>query len=359
MDDLDRELLNVIQNDFPVTGAPFAALGERLGTTEADALERVGRLKDEHVIRQVSAIFDTRALGYRSSLVAMAVPKEKLEAAAGLINAHPGVSHNYRRNHEYNLWFTVAVPYTSDLQAHVDRLHEETGATSTRVLQTLRMFKIGVDLDMVGNRSVTEKTEATGPDPKYLEAWKRGQAGDPGLSARDIAIIRELQEDIELVPRPFAAMGERLGMTEDEVLAAAQGFVDRGYMRRFAAVLFHRHAGYTANAMAVWKVPEEKVGEYGPLMASYRNVSHCYQRPVYEDWPYNLFSMIHGRSKESCEEVVQAIAADTGLTDRAVLYSSKEYKKVRVRYFTDDFYDWERDHLGIDTRPELAAPASQ
>ena len=152
-------------------------------------------------------------------------------------------------------------------------------------------------------------------------------------------------------------MGERLGMTEHEVLDAAQGFVDRGYMRRFAAVLFHRHAGYTANAMAVWIVPEEKVGEYGPAMAAYRNVSHCYQRPIYEDWPYNLFSMIHGRSKEACEEVVEAIAADTGLSDRAVLYSSKEYKKVRVRYFTDDFYDWEREHLGVDTRPQLTQPA--
>jgi siroheme decarboxylase len=357
MDELDRELLNVIQNDFPMVSAPFAELGRRLGIDETDALARIARLKDEHVIRQVSAIFDTRALGYRSSLVAMAVPKDRLERAAELINAHPGVSHNYRRNHEFNLWFTVAVPYTSDLQAHVDRLHEDAGATSTRVLQTLRMFKIGVDLDMVGDRSVTEKTAANGPDPKYLEAWKRGQAGDPGLSSRDIAIIRELQEDIELVPAPFAAMGERLGMTEQEVLDAAQGFVDRGYMRRFAAVLFHRHAGYTANAMAVWVVPEEKVGEYGPAMAAYRNVSHCYQRPIYEDWPYNLFSMIHGRSKEACEEVVQAIAADTGLTDRAVLYSSKEYKKVRVRYFTDDFYDWEREHLGVDTRPQLTQPA--
>jgi siroheme decarboxylase len=357
MDALDRELLNVIQNDFPVVASPFAELGRRLETTEDDVLERVARLKQEHVIRQVSAIFDTRSLGYKSSLVAMAVPRERLEAAAELINAHPGVSHNYRRNHEFNLWFTVAVPHTSDLQAHVDRVHEEAGATSTRVLQTLRMFKIGVDLDMVGNRSVTEKTDQKGPDPKYLEAWKRGQAGDPGLSARDIAIIRELQEDIALVPRPFAGMGERLGMSEDEVLAAAQGFVDRGYMRRFAAVLFHRHAGYTANAMAVWIVPEEKVGEYGPAMAQYRNVSHCYQRPIYEDWPYNLFSMIHGRSKEACEEVVEAIAADTGLTERAVLYSSKEYKKVRVRYFTDDFYAWEREHLGVDTRPEIAQPA--
>jgi siroheme decarboxylase len=357
MDALDRELLNVIQNDFPVTPAPFAELGRRLGTDEADVLARIARLKGEHVIRQVSAIFDTRSLGYRSSLVAMAVPRDRLEHAAEIINAHPGVSHNYRRNHEFNLWFTVAVPHTSDLQAHVDRLHEETGSTSTRVLQTLRMFKIGVDLDMVGNRSVTEKTETSGPDPKYLDAWKRGQAGDPGLTARDIAIIRELQEDIELVPAPFAAMGDRLGMSEQEVLEAAQGFMDRGYMRRFAAVLFHRHAGYTANAMAVWVVPEDKVGEYGPAMASYRNVSHCYQRPIYEDWPYNLFSMIHGRSKEACEEVVQAIAADTGLTDRAVLYSSKEYKKVRVRYFTDDFYDWEREHLGVDTRPTLTQPA--
>ncbi len=133
-------------------------------------------------------------------------------------------------------------------------------------------------------------------------------------------------------------------MSVDELLAACQVFVDRNYMRRFAAVLNHRKAGFGANGMAVWQVPEEDLEEIGPRMAAFQAVSHCYKRPTYPDWPYSIFTMVHARSKQACEEAIEAIAEDTGLTDpsrRAVLYSTYEFKKIRLMYFTPDYREWE------------------
>lgn len=335
LDATDQELLNLIQVGFPIDPQPFSTLGASLGVAEDEVIVRLERLKAERIVRQISMIFDTRALGYRSSLVATRAPD--VDAAAAIINEHPGVSHNYRRNHEFNLWWTIAVPPTSSLEDHVHALHEMAGGEATRVMHTIRMFKIGVDLDMTGKRRMDAKTSI----PAYRTSEKAGQP----LAESEIAVLRELQEDIELIPRPFAAMAGRIGSTEQDVLTAARRFIDEGRARRYAAVLFHRHAGFVANAMSVWQVPEERIDEVGMTMAGFAAVSHCYQRPTYPDWPYNVFGMLHGRTKEDCEEAARAIEEATGVTQRRMLYSTKEYKKIRVRYYTEDLYAWERTHL--------------
>jgi siroheme decarboxylase len=339
IDDVDGILLNRVQGDFPLTARPFQDLGAWLGLPEADVIGRIARMKDGRVIRQISAIFDTRQLGYKSSLVAMQVPRARVDEAGAIINQHPGVSHNYRRNHAYNLWFTIAVPPSVDIARTVELIGEEAKATATRLMPTLRLFKIGVDLDMTGERGMTARGK-----PEYDHT--RRERENPPLTAREIAVIRELQEDIPLVPRPFQAMAERLGIDESGLFAEARALTESARMRRFAAILHHREAGYKANAMAVWKAPEEQILEIGTRMASFRSVSHCYQRPVYPDWPYNLFGMIHGRSAQECQETVDAIKAETGLTEYAMLYSSKEYKKTRVRYFCPELDEWHlRHHL--------------
>ena len=99
--------------------------------------------------------------------------------------------------------------------------------------------------------------------------------------------------------------------------------------------------------MGVWKVPEGRIAELGPRMASVRGISHCYQRPIYQDWPYSIFTMAHGRSKEECDAILESIAAETGVTDRATLYSSTEFKKIRLLYFTEELRNWERKHAGV------------
>lgn len=334
MDEHDKRLLNAIQAEFPLVPRPFAALGIRLGLTEAEVLGRLGEHKRQKIVRQIGGIFDTRSLGYQSSLVAMRVPPNRLDRAAAAVNGHPGVSHNYKRDHAFNLWFTIAVPPASDLRWTVERLHEMGGAESTRLLPTLRLFKIGVRLDMEGG-SGAERVDAP-----YSDATMPA-AGRGGLRPVDIAVIRELQEDLPLDPRPYAPMACRIGIAEDDFLAAASRLKADGYMRRMAGVLHHRAAGFRANAMGVWVVPDERAEEVGGIMARFKGVSHCYRRPTYPDWPYSIFTMVHGQDAAGCQEVIDAMAQATGVTEYALLYSTQEYKKVRLRYFTPDLDEWE------------------
>jgi DNA-binding Lrp family transcriptional regulator len=167
----------------------------------------------------------------------------------------------------------------------------------------------------------------------------------PTLSALEIAAIGVVQEDLPLVERPFAAQGELIGCSESDVLDMLRSFKERKLMRRFAAVMNHRNAGFKANAMGVWAVPEEELEELGPAMAGFAAVSHCYRRPTYDDWPYSVFTMVHGRTARDCEATVEAIRAETGVDEFALLWSIKEYKKVRVRYFTPDWHQWTTSRL--------------
>ena len=229
---LDRELLNAVQWDFPLDPRPYAVLAERLGTTEPDVRARVARIKDHGVLRQLSAIFDTRALGYGSSLVAAQVDPDRIDEAADVISAHPGVSHNYKRNHAYNLWYTVAVPPGDSLEEHVDVLHRESGARITRRLPTLKLYKIGVKLDMTGKTAADAKAVVL----EHEKPERREHMDAPELSDLEVATIRLVQEDLPLTERPFAAQAGEIGCSEDDVLAMLASFKERKLMRRFAAV---------------------------------------------------------------------------------------------------------------------------
>jgi DNA-binding Lrp family transcriptional regulator len=335
--DHDKRLLNLMQGSFPLEPRPYAAVASELGIPEEAVLGRVQELLDDRIIRQVTPIFDTRALGYESMLVAAKIDPEHPWRAAKVVNAHPGVSHNYLRNHEFNMWFTIAVEEDSGLglQGTLDVLQRETGAESIRQLPTLKLFKIRMDLEMEGD---TDKLAVAAQEavPAPIEKVPYDEV--------DRAVIRVTQGDLPVVSEPYAVAAQELGMTQEALLDHMAGMADRGILRRVAAILFHRRAGFSANGMGVWRVPDDRIGELGPRMASFRGISHCYQRPTYEDWPYSVFTMAHGRSKEECDAILDAIAADTGIDQRATLYSSTEFKKVRLLYFTDDYKNWEREH---------------
>lgn len=340
LDATDKDILNFIQRELPLVREPFDAIGREVGLAGDEVIRRIEALKRGRVIRQISAIFDTRVLGYNSSLVAARIPKDKLTEGAKAINSHPGVSHNYERNNDFNLWYTVAVPPDSrlGLESTVDVMHRISGAEKTRILPTLKLFKIGVTLDM--KEGATAKKTA----PQYGENDR--MSADRNVSEDDKAAIRALQEDIPLTPRPFDLWAEQVGLTYDELLNRAFDLQERKIMRRFSAVLYHRKAGFRANAMGVWNVPEDRVEEVGNAFAQYQAVSHCYQRPTYEDWPYSIFSMVHGRSVEECENLLDTMAEESGITERESLYSTREYKKTRVRYFTPEMEAWERLYAG-------------
>jgi siroheme decarboxylase len=335
LDATDKRLLNLMQGDFPLAPRPYQHVASAAGIAEDETLARVQRLLDDRIIRQVTPIFDTRALGYKSMLVAAKVDAEHPWRAAKVINAHPGVSHNYLRNHDVNIWFTIAVEPDSllGLDRTLEVLGREAGATSIRQLPTLKLFKIRMDLEMEGSTAdLARAAQAVAPAETEPQPY----------DDRDIAIIRALQGDLPVVPEPYAPATRELGMGQDALLAHLEAMVQRRLLRRVAAILFHRRAGFSANGMGVWKVSDEHVLETGARMAAFRGISHCYQRPTYADWPYSLFTMAHGRSKEECDAILDAIATETGIEDRATLYSSTEFKKVRLLYFTDDYKAWER-----------------
>lgn len=356
LNEFDRRLLDHLQREVPLTPRPYRDIANALGTTEQSVLERVRALSGAAPapIRQISAIFDSKALGYQSCLVAAKVDALRLREAAEVINEHPGVSHNYQREHAYNLWFTLAVPPDSrlGLDGTVAALRQLTGATQMRLMPAIKLYKIGVKFDLgveselaLGNDTGAAKTASSMPAP---------------LREVDERVIRALQQHLPVEPRPFDAWAEQVGVNVEALLAAAVRYRGVGMMRRFSAVLRHRAIGVSANAMGVWVVPPAQQDAFGQLAARNSAVSHCYLRPSYEDWPYSIFTMVHGKTRVDCEAALAAISLATRVTDYTSLYSVEEYKKVRVRYFTPEIEEWETAHGLVGTMaavPEFQSKA--
>jgi DNA-binding Lrp family transcriptional regulator len=324
LDNRDRELLGALQGEIPLVSTPYSFLGQTLDMSEKEVIKRTERLKREGIVRQLAAHFDARALGYRTCLVAARVAPERIDDAAAAINAHPGVTQNYRRNNDFNLWFTVFVSPQSKigLDKTVDLLAREADCDVVRALPTLKLYK------------------TAGSD---CEHHADGGEYTP-LTPAEIECVRLLQNDLPLQPRPFDVLARNSAVSGDDLLAAARTLQKRGQMRRFSASIAARKAGFVASAMGVWVVPQESVDDYAAKLAQHRAVSHCYLRPVYDDWPYNLYTTVHARSVDECESVINDLAIDTGLTQKQALFPTKEYKKVRATFFAHEEAEWEEAH---------------
>ncbi len=328
---LDRQVLDRIQAAFPVTSRPFATLAKDLGESEADIIASVRGLKSAGVIRRVGAIFDSHRLGYKSTLCAIAVPEQRVEEVAALISEYPNVTHNYEREDRYNVWFTLIAHSPARVQAILDEIAEKTGIDDILDLPATRLFKIKVDFDFTGERE--SRTEApTFTKPAETEAVV--------LSREEKALARLLQGDLHITERPFLDLAKTLcecGYDVDEawVLDCTREWVDTRVIRRFGAAIRHHRTGFSANAMGVWHCPEERAEEVGQIMATFKEASHVYQRPSAPTWPANLYTMIHGRSREECIEVAQRIREATGLEAPRLLYSVREFKKISMKYFAE------------------------
>lgn len=322
MDQRDRELLGALQGEIPFVSTPYAFIGQAIDMSEKEVIKRTERLRREGVIKQLSPQFDTRALGYRSCLVAARVNPERVDEAASVVSAHPGVTQNYRRNHPFNLWFTVFVSPLSKigLDKTIDILGQQADCDVVRPLPTLRLYKSSAN---DGESHSDLQTEAVPLTPMEIEA------------------VRLLQRELPLQPRPFDVLARGAGIGADELLTAAKALAKRGQIRRFCAHVNTRKSGFAASAMGVWVVPQDDVDAYAAKLAQHRAVSHCYLRPVYDDWPYNLYTTVHARSVDECESIINDLAVDTGLTQKAALFPTKEYKKARVSFFAHDAEEWE------------------
>ena len=332
MDDLDKQILNEIQWTFPLVSQPFHDIAKKFDISTQVVKERLKNLKKTGVLRQLSAIFDTRKLGYKSSLVAMEIESDKLESVARQINRHPGVSHNYEREHQFNLWFTLATPPGTDLKTEVDKFKKIPGILKIRMLPTIKLFKIGVKLEMLDDKKLEVKPSEEKKkilDVKFVP------------TEEDKEFIRELQKDLEITDKPFLKAAQKLGMSEDQIFEKLKHYEEIGVMRRYAAILRHRDVGFVANGMIVWKVPEQRITEVGEKLGAFPQVSHCYQRPVYPDWPYNVFSMIHCKSQEEANDMAKEIQNQINVDEYKILFSAKEFKKTRVEYFVEQNFSLE------------------
>ncbi len=329
------EILYRVQKNFPLTKKPFKYIAKELNTTEENVLKILKKEKDNNIIRQTSAIFDTKKLGYKSSLIAFEIDEEDIDFAVELLNSHPGISHNYERDHSYNIWFTLAIAPNSksNLEDTVKILAKLSHAKDYIILPTLKLFKISVKLDTTDKQEKKEKIAKK--DFKNMQ-----------LNEYHYNIIKEAQNDIPIISEPFKDIIEKLNISYDDFFDVLKQFQEAGIMRRFASILNHRKAGFGANAMVVWDIEEgEKSEEIGKIAASFSAVSHCYLRPKYPTWNYNLFTMIHGKTKEDTQEVIDSIAKEIEYKSKMPLYSSREFKKVRVKYFCDEFKEWEDKYL--------------
>lgn len=326
----DNALALAIQEGVPFVPAPFAAIAENLGISEEEVLERLRSWHAEKKLREISAVIEGSAVGYQSALVAGKVPPHKLEQAVAAVNAHPTVTHNYLRDHDYNLWFTLAVPPEMGLEPTLAILSREAGVPRFHPMQRTKTFKIGVrfDLETRENRSSIKLNAPVGtvllnPDEKKL--------------------VRALQSPLPLEPAAFEAHAKAHGVRLEKLLAFGNLHLG-GLIRRYVGTMRHRKLGVNSNGMVVWKVEEADQQRVGDLLAAAPEVSHCYAREPLPGFPYSVYSMVHAPDEETCLRVAARLCKETGIADYRPLFSVQEFKKARLRYFLPELTQWWNDH---------------
>jgi len=330
MDDLDKRILTAIQSDLPVVERPFDAVAARLGAPAEEVMRRVGHLLADGTIRRLGPVFDSRRLGYVSTLAAAKVPADRLDEVAEIVNRLPGVTHNYERRGAYNLWFTLTEPSQDALDRTLEWLRGETGIADLHSLPALAVYKIRVDFDL---RDRDRQRGGCGDPPRHRA---QGRAEPAALTEEQKQFVRLIQDGLPAASEPFAKVAERLGWPVDRAIEQIREWLEVGVIRRFGAVVRHRELGYLANGMAVFRVPPQHVDAAGQTLAKHPAVSHCYRRPPLPDFPYSLYAMAHGRSEAEVRRTVEGLAGEAGAPEYAVLFSVREFKKTSMRYFADE-----------------------
>ncbi len=334
----EKAVLRLIQEAFPLASRPFAEIGSTIGLSEYEVIDLLADSKQRNLLKEIRGIFDARFLGFQSALVAFQVDETRLDEAVALVNAHPGVSHNYGREHWLNLWFTLSIPQALSLEQHVERLAELSRCSRFFCFYGVRTFKRRVRFALNGDAAdmpaPPDDIEETAPDVHagdYAELPEETQRG----------IMKRLQNDLPLISQPFSEIAQAFGLDEAQVFDFLAYLRRSGKMPRFAGILRHRQIGYVANAMAVWQIPADHILSCAEQAAALPAVSHCYERITFPDWPYNLYTMIHGTSRDETERIISDLARQFGVITYETLYSTIEYKKQRVDYFSDAFWEWE------------------
>jgi len=323
-DPLEFRLLNEFQRDFPLLSRPYAALAEQVGSSEGAVIATLARLRDQGAVSRIGAVIAPRSVG-ASTLAALSTPTDKLERIAELVSRHPEVNHNYQREHRYNLWFVATAEDEAALSAALQGIEKETGCKVIS-LPLLEGFHIDLGFDLTRNGKSHCATSLAGESPESTV-----------LSAAERRLLGALQDGLELLPQPYGRLALRAGLSEGQVLGLLADWLQRGFVKRLGVVVRHYELGFTANAMCVWDVPDAQVAAIGARLAAEPAVTLCYRRARArpgEEWPYNLYCMIHGRDRAAVESVIAALSARLGLSayPQAVLFSVRRFKQRGARY---------------------------
>jgi DNA-binding Lrp family transcriptional regulator len=314
LDPLDQKLLDGWQRDLPLVPEPFAVLGEALRLDEASVLSRLARLAERGAISRVGATLRPNIAG-ASTLAAVAAPEWGIDEVAEIIGAEPGVNHSYLRENDWNLWFVATGPDRDHVDAALARIAARSGLTVLD-LRLVRPYHIDLGFALDGS--------AHGPGAS-------APADASVLGPGDTDILQTLTRGIELVSRPYAAMARNLGRSEAEIIDRIRRLTDAGIISRLGIIVRHRSLGWRSNAMVTWQVPEGAVDRAGATLAAQPGVTLCYQRrPDARHWPYNLYCMIHARSREEALGKLGPAAEAAGLADlpQQILFSIRCFKQT-------------------------------
>ncbi|MHB9027664.1 MAG: siroheme decarboxylase subunit beta [Candidatus Latescibacterota bacterium] len=311
----EKKLLSVIQSDIPVVERPYKKLAERIGWSENDVMESIRTLLQNGVIRAFSPVFEARLLGYVSTLVAVEIDREKVDAFAAALLPINEITHNYLRDHAFAVWFTISAESETVINDMLSWIEQYPGVRSVRNLPALKVYKV---------------CAVFGETPLYQKRPHKNRMIWP-LKDEELQLVRCLQKGFPLVEYPFRHIAEEIDVAEGAIIDTVRDWIEYGVIRRFGARLNHHRAGYVANALGVWKTDDcDRLGE---LFASLPWVSHCYRRSPHPNWPYELYTMTHGRSEEELTDRLSHMRSLAPGAEMKMLTTLRTLKKTTMKYF--------------------------
>ncbi len=316
---LQRQLCNLLQDGLPICARPFAEIARDIGSSEKEIVQQLRRLKESGIIRRIGVIINYQSLGKTGTLVAAAVPEQILGEVIETVNCLDGVSHNYLRRHHYNLWFTLQADSVEEIQAELAKLSARFHI-EFHSLPVVRIFKLNARFDAQGREQILGSDAAETPKTEAVE-----------LTGIQSQILTKLQEPADLSAEPFARLCEQ-GLEIEEVLRTIKELSDKGVIRRIAAIVDHRKLGFVANILFAAKVTEDRIDQAGRKLSNFSLVSHCYQRRTLEQWPYNLYAMMHGKSIGQIQHVIDKFIEAEKVESFELLPTRAELKKQPVKH---------------------------
>ena len=312
------KLIYLLQRGLPLVSHPFEEIARLLELSENEVIDEIKKFQRVGLVRRFGGVFNSSGLGFQTCLCAVNIPESDLERVNSLISPNPGVTHCYLRDEVPNLWFTITIHKTQYNEA-MEKLRHLLLPDRLLTFPAVKAFKIQVIFD---------KTDSGQPVPVSALPGETVK-----LSDREKQVVRRLQGDVPISTTPFSHIAETVACSEKELLQLLQKWQHSGVLKRISCIIRHQRFGFKGNAMCVWNLPEEQLEETGAKLAEHSFVTHCYQREINADFPFNLYAMVHAENKEKVKEKFKELEKLENLKNGRMLFSAKELKKTSPVYF--------------------------